>query len=207
MGTGLGLPQVFAFCERSGGLAAIDSAIAAGTAVHLYLPRAQAAPVAERPAQPRAAIARPQHGLRVLLVEDNDEVAAGTEALLQMMGHHVTCVGDAAGALRLIDAAHGANAGGTEPEAAQPFDLVISDIHMPGTMNGIDLAETVQKLEPKVPVILVTGYAEELERARHVDVRVLSKPFDIALLEHMLEEITRDQTPGPQGDVARDATL
>jgi signal transduction histidine kinase/CheY-like chemotaxis protein len=207
MGTGLGLPQVFAFCERSGGLAAIDSAIGAGTAVHLYLPRARMAPVAERPAQPRPAIAQPQPGLRILLVEDNDEVAAGTEALLQMMGHHVTCVTDAAGALLLIDATRAKGSSGDGPSAAQPFDLVISDIHMPGTMNGIDLAETVQKMEPKLPVILVTGYAEELDRARHVDVRVLSKPFDIALLERMLEEITRDQTPGSRGNVERDTML
>jgi CheY-like chemotaxis protein len=208
MGTGLGLPQVFAFCERSGGLAAIDSAIGAGTAVHLYLPRAGAAPVAERPAQPRPALARPQHGLRILLVEDNDEVAAGTEALLQMMGHHVTCANDAAGALQLIESTRAGSAStDAKLHASQPFDLVISDIHMPGTMNGIDLAETVQAMEPKVPVILVTGYAEELDRARHVDVRVLSKPFDIGLLERMLEEITRDQTAGPGGNVERDAAL
>jgi len=210
MGTGLGLPQVFAFCERSGGLAAIDSAIGAGTAVHLYLPRAQATPVAERPALPREAAARAQHGLRVLLVEDNDEVAAGTEALLQMMGHHVTCVNDADGALQLINATRDAaatGAAGAAPSGPQPFDLVISDIHMPGTMNGIDLAETLLHLEPKLPVILVTGYAEELERARHVDVRVLSKPFDIALLERMLEEITHAQTPGSPGNVERGAAL
>ena len=207
MGTGLGLPQVFAFCERSGGLAAIDSAIGAGTAVHLYLPRAHAAPAAERPAQPRPALARPQQGLNILLVEDNDEVAAGTEALLQMMGHHVTCVSDAAGALQRVGTTRAASPSDAGQPAPRPFDLVISDIHMPGAMNGIDLAEAMQKLEPKVPVILVTGYAEELERARHVDVRVLSKPFDIALLERMLEEITRDQAPGPDGNVERDATL
>ncbi|PXW15467.1 hybrid sensor histidine kinase/response regulator [Paraburkholderia caballeronis] len=213
MGTGLGLPQVFAFCERSGGLAAIDSAIGAGTSVHLYLPRALAAPVAERPAPPRPDVVRPQHGLRVLLVEDNDEVAAGTEALLQMMGHQVTCVSDAAGALQRIDATRATGAHDEIGEIAEgsppPFDLVISDIHMPGTMNGIDLAEAVQQMKPKLPVILVTGYAEELERARNVDVRVLSKPFDIALLERMLEEIRRDQAPGsrPRGNVERDTTL
>lgn len=206
MGTGLGLPQVFAFCERSGGLAAIDSAIGAGTAVHLYLPRAQATPVAERPAQPRPALAHPQAGLRILLVEDNDEVAAGTEALLQMMGHQVTCANDAASALQLIEVAQRSSAA-DDADVSHPFDLVISDIHMPGTMNGIDLAETIQKMKPKVPVILVTGYAEELERARHVDARVLSKPFDIGLLERLLNEITRDQTPGSRGDVARDTML
>ncbi|WP_199540623.1 hybrid sensor histidine kinase/response regulator [Paraburkholderia kururiensis] len=189
MGTGLGLPQVFAFCERSGGLAAIDSAIGAGTSVHLYLPRASGLPHIERPAEPGVEEAAATHGLRVLLVEDNDEVAAGTEALLQMMGHHVQCARQADEALKLINEAE-ANAVRTGGHL--PFDLLISDIHMPGTMNGIDLAETVQQRMLKLPVILVTGYAEELERARHVDARLLAKPFDIALLEKMLREIQRE---------------
>jgi len=191
MGTGLGLPQVFAFCERSGGLAAIDSAIGAGTSVRLYLPRATALPDAERPAEPNVEDSSAPSGLRILLVEDNDEVAAGTEALLQMMGHQVTCVFNADTALRLFDDAHAKQARTGEP---LPFDLVISDIHMPGATNGIDLAEAVQAFETRLPVILVTGYAEELDRARHVDVRVLSKPFDIALLEKLLQDLQHDLT-------------
>lgn len=189
MGTGLGLPQVFAFCERSGGLAALDSAIGAGTSVRLYLPRATTALEAELPTEPGVEESGVPQGLRILLVEDNDEVAAGTEALLQMMGHQVTCVFNADTALRLFDDAHARQARTGEP---LPFDLVLSDIHMPGTLNGIDLAEAVRTFHTKLPVILVTGYAEELDRARHVDVRVLSKPFDIALLEKLLQAIQRD---------------
>ncbi|POR45692.1 signal transduction histidine kinase [Paraburkholderia eburnea] len=205
MGTGLGLPQVFAFCERSGGLAAIDSAIGAGTSVHLYLPRAATAPAPRRESAPREDSANPPQGLHVLLVEDNDEVAAGTEALLQMMGHHVTCASDAASALALVDAARSASADRLDDHDAPHFDLVLSDIHMPGKMNGIDLAEALQQRDPALPVILVTGYAEELERARHVDVRVLSKPFDIALLEKMLETIQRERQARARRE--RDATL
>jgi signal transduction histidine kinase len=192
MGTGLGLPQVFAFCERSGGLAAIDSAIGAGTSVRLYLPRSDTGPEVARASESRAESSLAPHGLRIMLVEDNEEVSAGTEALLQMMGHHVTCVFNADTAMRLFDAARAKQARTGEP---LPFDLVISDIHMPGTMNGIDLAEAVQSFETKLPVILVTGYAEELERARHVDVRVLSKPFDIALLDKILQTIQSDLEP------------
>ncbi|HWT37263.1 MAG TPA: ATP-binding protein [Paraburkholderia sp.] len=194
MGTGLGLPQVFAFCERSGGLAAIDSAIGAGTSVRLYLPRATQAPEVERPIEAVAEEADAPHGLRILLVEDNDEVAAGTEALLQMMGHEVTCVFNADAAMDRFDAAHARQQDMGEP---LPFDLVISDIHMPGKLNGIDLAERVQSFETKLPVILVTGYAEELERARHVDARVLSKPFDIALLDKFLQTLQRDLAHPP----------
>jgi CheY-like chemotaxis protein len=60
---------------------------------------------------------------------------------------------------------------------------------MPGRLNGIDLAEILQAFTPPVPTILVTGYAEELDRARQVDARVLSKPFDIALLDSLLQAI------------------
>jgi signal transduction histidine kinase/CheY-like chemotaxis protein len=189
MGTGLGLPQVFAFCERSGGLAAIDSAIGAGTSVRLYLPRATAEPEAEVPAETGVEESSTPPGLRILLVEDNDEVAAGTEALLQMMGHQVTSVSNADTALRLFGDAHAKQARTGRP---LPFDLVLSDIHMPGTMNGIDLAEAVLAFDTRLPVILVTGYAEELDRARHVNVRVLSKPFDIAVLETLLQDVQRD---------------
>ncbi|MBR8220593.1 hybrid sensor histidine kinase/response regulator [Burkholderia ambifaria] len=175
MGTGLGLPQVFAFCERSGGLATIDSAVGAGTSVRLYLPRARVEDIVARPpavAHDTSALA----GLHVLLVEDNSEVAAGTEALLTLLGHRVTYAPTADDALGLIEGA----------AANDAFDLVISDIHMPGRLNGIDLAEAIDKRPGKLPVILVTGYAEELDRTRTVNVRVLSKPFDIALLDEIL---------------------
>ncbi|WP_128598079.1 ATP-binding protein, partial [Paraburkholderia kirstenboschensis] len=189
MGTGLGLPQVFAFCERSGGLAAIDSAVGAGTSVRLYLPRATQEFAVDGPMETGAEDHGTLHGLRILLVEDNEEVAAGTEALLQMMGHQVTSVFNADMALRLLRDAHARQARTGEPV---PFELVLSDIHMPGALNGIDLAEAIRTLDARLPVILVTGYAEELDRARHVNVRVLSKPFDIALLESLLQGIQRE---------------
>ena len=189
MGTGLGLPQVFAFCERSGGLAAIDSAVGAGTSVRLYLPRATEAPAVDVPVETGTEDGSAPHGLRILLVEDNEEVAAGTEALLQMMGHHVTCVLNADMALRLLDDGHRQHSRTGEP---LPFDVVLSDIHMPGSLNGIDLAEAIRAFDATLPVILVTGYAEELDRARQVNVRVLSKPFDIALLESLLQGIQRE---------------
>ncbi len=201
MGTGLGLPQVFAFSERSGGLATIDSAIGAGTSVRLYLPRARAgemprAVIAADAAAPGHPAAPPPDGLRILLVEDNDEVAAGTEALLQMLGHEVAYAANADDALRLLHEAGG------DPAAPGAFDLVISDIHMPGKLNGIDLAETIEHGPLKLPVILVTGYAEELDRTRRVNARVLSKPFDITLLDGLLLTIreARDARlagPGP----------
>jgi signal transduction histidine kinase/CheY-like chemotaxis protein len=198
MGTGLGLPQVFAFCERAGGLSTIDSAIGAGTSVRLYLPRAAAAGATSGVTKETPVAAKQEsEGLRVLLVEDNEEVAAGTEALLSMMGHQVTYVFNADTAVGVLENAR--------DQAASfkdfPFDVVLSDIHMPGKLNGIDLAELLERFEPRVPVILVTGYAEELDRARQVDARVLSKPFDIALLDSLLRDIS--EGAGVRGQTAR----
>jgi CheY-like chemotaxis protein len=153
--------------------------------VRLYLPRASAS-LAETPDPYHdTAAASESHGLRVLLVEDNEEVAAGTEALLSMMNHDVTHIFNADGAIAMLEAARRDVSNG----GLLPFDVVLSDIHMPGKLNGIDLAEILQSWTPRVPVILVTGYAEELDRARGVDARVLSKPFDIALLDSLLQGI------------------
>ncbi|SMF99016.1 two-component hybrid sensor and regulator [Burkholderia singularis] len=203
MGTGLGLPQVFAFCERSGGLATIDSKVGAGTSVRLYLPRAAAAAKAantdggtgnsvEAGASARAARAtgnqtKTSAGLKILLVEDNGEVAAGTEALLELLGHQITHASNADDALRML------NQTDASPSAPRAFDLVISDIHMPGTLNGLDLAEAIERADTKLPVILITGYAKEFDRTRHVNARLLSKPFDIALLDGMLQTIQQER--------------
>ncbi|WP_186141357.1 hybrid sensor histidine kinase/response regulator [Burkholderia gladioli] len=200
MGTGLGLPQVFAFCERSGGIATIDSALGEGTTVRLYLPRARITDEAP-PAAPASREASsletdpPREGLRILLVEDNGEVAAGTEALLSLLGHRVTYAANADDALALIDAP-------LDPEdESRPFDLVISDIHMPGTLNGIDLAEEIERRPGTLPVILVTGYAEELDLTRRVNARVLSKPFDIGLLDDMLHAIRQARDARKSGRI------
>jgi CheY-like chemotaxis protein len=59
------------------------------------------------------------------------------------------------------------------------FDLVLSDVQMPGRMNGIDLAEEIVKRRPSQKLVLMTGYADELERAKHLGVPILAKPFDM----------------------------
>ncbi len=134
----------------------------------------------------------------MLLVEDNEEVAASTEALLSMMGHQVTYVFNTDTAVGILEAARDR----ASSSKNFPFDVVLSDIHMPGKLNGIDLAELLERFEPRIPMILVTGYAEEFDRARQVDARVLSKPFDIALLDSLLCGIS-DGTPIERNQAAR----
>jgi CheY-like chemotaxis protein len=102
----------------------------------------------------------------VLLVEDNEDVAAGVAAVLETFGCKVRHEPTADQALDVLS-------GGAK------FELVLSDIQMPGRLNGIDLAEKVRSAWPAQKIALMTGYADELERARRLGVAILAKPFNI----------------------------
>nr|MDP9123709.1 response regulator [Pseudomonadota bacterium] len=101
---------------------------------------------------------------RVLLVEDNEDVATSTAAILQASGLEVTHQWSA-------DAALGALQGG----ATLP-DIVLSDIEMPGRLSGMELAFRLRELWPRLPVVLITGYAKQLEEAVSGGLHVLPKP-------------------------------
>ena len=93
---------------------------------------------------------------RVLLVEDNDEVAAATVALLRAYGWSVEHAGDAETALELID-------GGAVP------DVVLADIAMPGAFDGAQLAVHLRRMHPRLRVVLMTGHVTEVHRASGED--------------------------------------
>ncbi|WP_235021013.1 hybrid sensor histidine kinase/response regulator [Caballeronia telluris] len=176
-GTGLGLAQVIAMCEQAGGTARIESVVGEGTTIRLYLPRRAAqTETGTRVMPPSQAPAKASGKGSILLVEDNEEVAAGLAAVLEVFGwraqHELT--GDAA--LRLLD-------------DGKTFDLILSDIQMPGVNNGIDVAEKVRRRWPRQAVALMTGYADELERAKHAGVAILSKPFNIDDLQALLQSV------------------
>ncbi|MFP3556924.1 response regulator [Paraburkholderia sp. SIMBA_049] len=158
---GLGLTQVQSFCELSGGTAKITSSPGVGTTLRLYLPKSAARELEVTNLTPKASAAAHEP---VLLVEDNQEVAEGLAAVLQVMGHHVTHFGNADEALVAL-------------KSGERFKLVLSDVQMPGKLNGIDLAEWMKANRPDQPVALMTGYADELERARLTGVPIFAKPF------------------------------
>ncbi|WP_345891030.1 ATP-binding protein [Burkholderia sp. Ax-1724] len=163
-GTGLGLAQVLSMCEQAGGTAKIDSVPGSGTAVRLYLPRYRERGAAAASADAQQPALMPAGA--VLLVEDNEDVAAGVTAVLETFGCEVRHEPTADQALDVLS-------GGAR------FELVLSDIQMPGKLNGIDLAERVRSAWPSQKIALMTGYADELERARRLGVAILAKPFDI----------------------------
>ena len=171
-GTGLGLAQVLTTCEQAGGTAKIDSIPGSGTTVKLFFPRYDAEAPACEPLDPGEAHAhaevekRLQREVSVLLVEDNDDVAAGIAAVLEVFGCTVRHETTADSAMVVLN-------------GLNTFDVVLSDIQMPGKLSGLDLAEQVRTHWPEQKIALMTGYANELERAKYVGVTILAKPFDI----------------------------
>jgi PAS domain S-box-containing protein len=167
-GTGLGFSQVHHFVHHSGGTIAIASEMGRGTRVTMYFPRA----TEEAPAQTRTGQSEAQlTGRRVLVVEDNPDVAAVTRKMLLQAGCAVVTVGSASAALEMIEGAE--------------FDLALCDVVMAGSMNGFDLALAIRETNPALPVILATGYAEAAAKASKM-FTVLRKPFGIEDLNQAL---------------------
>jgi PAS domain S-box-containing protein len=160
-GSGLGLSQVHGFAHQSGGSVTIESELGKGTSVTLLLPRAH-----ESPAEAHNATSiEIAGGGFVLVVEDNPEVAEVSGAMFGQLGYAVHTVADAAAALDAIE--------------KQDFDLVVSDIVMPGAMNGVALARAIKERKPDLPILLVTGYSQSATEAPG-DFPVVRKPFQIA---------------------------
>ena len=168
-GSGLGLSMIYGFVKQSKGHVRIYSEPGLGTTVRLYLPRAVAedgagAPV---PAHAAADAAAERGSGRILLVEDDALVRENSAAQLTSLGYAVVAVGSAPEALAVL-----------EKDAA--FDLLFTDIVMPGGMNGRALAERALKLRPGLPVLYTSGYTENaivhhgrLDRG----VELLAKPY------------------------------
>jgi PAS domain S-box-containing protein len=172
-GSGLGLSQVHGFVHQSGGTVAIDSSLGKGTTVSLYLPRTSEAVAPERAIETEAV----PSGGSVLLVEDNPEVAEVSTTMLGELGYTVHAVRDAESALQAA--------------GEREFDLVVTDIVMPGSMDGLALARAIREGHPGLPVLLVTGYSQAAHGAQEEFV-VLRKPFQLADLSRTAARITAE---------------
>jgi CheY-like chemotaxis protein len=169
-GTGLGLSQVYGFAHQSGGTVTVDSLLGKGTTVTLYLPRAAEALEADREREAASSMG----GGTVLLVEDNPEVAEVSLSMLEQAGYATRRVADAEAALTLIE--------------NNDFDLVVSDIVMPGRYDGLALARLLRERRPGLPVLLVTGYAGEAGEASQ-EFTVLRKPFRFSQLSQTVARV------------------
>ncbi len=174
-GTGLGLSQVYGFCRQSGGTATVTSAAGRGTTVCLVLPASAAAPAQAGPA---LSALKPGAGARVMFVEDDPVVGPIIATALEELGYSVArfATGEEARAFLV--------AGGE-------VDVLFTDMVMPGGVSGISLARAARALRPELPILLTTGYSEEVAGAE--EFALLPKPYKVEELSDALDQALRGQ--------------
>ncbi|MCL6683377.1 hybrid sensor histidine kinase/response regulator [Sphingomonas alba] len=177
-GTGLGLSQIHGFAAQAGGAAEIRSQEGVGTEVRIILLRTQKTVENDTPGENCAAL---PNGLKVLLVEDNLQVREFAAELLKDLRCEVHACESGDEAL--------------EKALAQDFDLVFSDIVMPG-LSGLQLAQAIEKARPNLPILLATGYSDELVGKHSNHWAVVAKPYDGTTLAAAIAAAIQDKRAG-----------
>ncbi|TLX64844.1 hybrid sensor histidine kinase/response regulator [Stutzerimonas nosocomialis] len=179
LGTGLGLSMIYGFARQSGGQVRLDSTPGEGTVVSLYLPRSGDA---LEPAGEQGTQSTPSGALRgetVLVVDDESTIRELIAEVLGELGYTALEAANGAAGLELL-------------RSSARIDMLISDVGLPGGMNGRQLADAARAQRPDLPVLFITGYAEHsvlgyggLEPGMHV----LTKPFSMDVLATRIEAI------------------
>jgi CheY-like chemotaxis protein len=178
-GTGLGLSMIHGFARQSGGEVRIYSEVGKGTMVCIYLPRHRGDVDVDDLRSPQPIGAQGEPGETVLVIDDEPTVRMLVTEVLSEMGYSAIEAGDATTGLKVL-------------QSDARVGLVITDIGLPGGMNGRQLVEAARQSRPDLKVLFITGYAENavigngiLEPGMHV----LSKPFSLEHLASRIREI------------------
>lgn len=189
-GSGLGLAQVLAFARQSGGDAWISSEPGQGSRVTLMLPVMAATGLAAARSRATSRTGTIDEGgdrLHVLMVEDDPLVSGVVVPALEQAGHRVTHCETADAAQALL-------------ATSRRFDVLCTDIVMPGRLNGLDLAPWCRRERPRLPVVVATGYSS---RQAPVNMVVLNKPYSFdVLIETLHDAIKRADRGSPVSDPA-----
>ena len=178
-GTGLGLSMVYGYAKQLGGTAVLDSTLEVGTTVRIFLPLQVAAAIASLGAGPAGqqtasgTVAR-QPLARVLVVDDEVALCELACDWLESLGYQPSGVHSPAAALERL--------------AAEPFDILFTDIVMPGGMDGLALAREARSRHPHLRVVLTSGYAQSLDNTPELPGPLVSKPYRKAELNKALQE-------------------
>jgi CheY-like chemotaxis protein len=173
--------MVYGFMQQSKGHVRIESEVGRGTTVRLYLPRSRDAARASAAASP-AAVDRGHE--RILVVEDDPRVRAGVLEQLEGLGYLATGASDGAAGLAAFEAAR------------HPFDLLLTDVIVPGPMNGKALADEVSRRWPGTRLVFMSGYSENILSTQgrlEAGVLLLNKPFR----KHELAKMVRTALDAP----------
>lgn len=178
-GTGLGLSMVYGFVRQSNGHIRIDSAIGQGTSVKLYLPRTED-PVPEELHDQGSAVSGTE---RILVVEDSEDVRRAVVDMLTGWGYRVEAAEDPDVAAAIL-------------EKDPAFDLLFTDIVMPGTITAVELAQIAQRLQPGIAVLLTSGFARGLipDHTRS-GYPMIAKPYSSDALSAKLRSVLASRRP------------
>ena len=177
-GTGLGLSMIYGFSRQSGGQVRIYSEVGQGTTMTLYLPRHLGAAEAEIAGHETTA-PRAQHGETVLVVDDEATVRMLVTEVLEDLGYTAIEAADGAAGLKVL-------------QSTVAIDLLVTDVGLPGGMNGRQVADAGRAVRPGLKVLFITGYAENAAIGNgHLDsgMRVLTKPFAMEALGSLIKEM------------------
>jgi CheY-like chemotaxis protein len=172
-GSGLGLSMVYGFVKQSGGHIRIYSEVGHGTTIKLYLPPARGDQVE---ATPGTAPPLPHGSETIMVVEDDALVRNFVIAQLQSLGYRTVGAANGTAAIRLVD-------------NGEPFDLLFTDVIMPGGMSGRQLADEVAKRRPGIKVLYTSGYTDNaIVHQGRLDpgVLLLTKPYRKSQLANMV---------------------
>ncbi|CAN5366630.1 response regulator [soil metagenome] len=177
-GTGLGLSMVYGFVRQSGGQVRIYTDVGQGTTVCLYLPR-YAGEVSGDEDGSQQDTAAPGDGETVLVIEDETTIRALITEVLQEAGYEVIAVGDGPAGIRVFQGSH-------------RIDLLVTDVGLPGGMNGRQVADVARAIRPDLKVLFITGYAENAAIGNGLlatGMEVMTKPFEIAAFANKVRDM------------------
>ncbi|WP_408102961.1 PAS domain S-box protein [Stutzerimonas sp. VN223-3] len=180
MGTGLGLSMVYGFTRQSGGQVSIQSEPGHGTSICLYLPHVALNSVSsEIQANHSASLQTSGSGETILVVDDEPAVRMLVVEILEELGYRVLAASDGTEGLRIL-------------QSGEAIALLITDVGLPGGMNGRQLADAARQHDPGLNVLFITGYAESVVMRNgqlEPGMRIVTKPFSIDTLAARIDEL------------------
>jgi CheY-like chemotaxis protein len=177
-GTGLGLSQVYGFIRQTGGHIRIYSELGHGTTVKIYIPRSQTEP--DQQENRSATSATTLRGNEaILVVEDHDDLRAYSSGVLRDLGYQVFEAADSASAINFL-------------ESSRSIDLLFTDVVLPDSLHGKNIADYARGLHPTIKVLFTTGYTRNaiVHNGRlDAGVNLLSKPFTFRGLAEKVRKV------------------